>query len=355
MRVDTPARSAPERIALTQQVAAAGCAAKLGPADLAELLRDLPLFTHPDLIVGTETNDDAGVFRLRPDLAIVNTVDFFTPIVDDPFAFGQIAAANALSDVYAMGGEPRTALNIVGFPKGKMDLSVLRDILRGGGDKAREAGAVVVGGHSIIDPEIKYGMAVTGVIHPDRIIRNVGARQGDALVLTKPLGTGIITTTLKQRGQAEGAEAAVGSMMALNATASAIMRRYAVHACSDVTGFGLLGHAQEMACGSEVTLAIESERLPLLPGAVQLAEEGHLTGGCKRNRAYLQDKVEIDGSTRAGLVEVAFDPQTSGGLLIALPASDAPNLVSELRAQGVEGATIIGHVTARQAAFVRFE
>ena len=349
----TSASDAPGVIALTQQVAAAGCAAKLGPADLAQLLGGLPTFTHPDLLVGTETNDDAGVFRLRDDLAIVNTVDFFTPIVDDPFVFGQIAAANALSDVYAMGGEPKTALNIVGFPKGKMDLEILGAILRGGADKVFEAGAVVIGGHSIIDPEIKYGMAVTGIIHPDRIIRNVGARAGDALVLTKPLGTGIITTTVKQRGAASGADAAIASMITLNAAASSIMCQYPVHACSDVTGFGLLGHAQEMASGSHVTLVLESAAVPLLPGAPELAEEGHLTGGCKRNRAYLADKIAIDGSVRSGLIEVAFDPQTSGGLLIALPAADAPRLVAELHANGVAAATVVGSVVPREEPVVR--
>jgi selenide,water dikinase len=383
------------KVELTQQVAAAGCAAKLGPGDLAQVLHLLPTFHHPDLLVGTETNDDAGVFRLRPDLAIVNTVDFFTPIVDDPFVFGQVAAANALSDIYAMGAEPKTALNIVGFPKGKMEIEVLVEILKGGADKVREAGAVVVGGHSIIDPEIKYGLAITGVVHPDQIIRNVGARDGDALVLTKPLGTGIITTSVKQRQLAHGPaaaghynaqgpaaafarrasapkeaghyvrgrelderlagslRAAVASMTALNADASTIMRRYAVHACSDVTGFGLLGHAQEMASGSGVTLVVDSTALPLLEGAPDLAEAGHLTGGCKRNRAYLHDKVVIEASVRPGLVEVAFDPQTSGGLLIALPRNEAARLVEELHAGGIAAATIIGHVTARQAHAVR--
>jgi selenide,water dikinase len=349
-------------IELTQQVAAAGCAAKLGPADLAQVLHLLPTFNHPDLLVGTETNDDAGVFRLTPELAIVNTVDFFTPIVDDPFVFGQVAAANALSDIYAMGAEPKTALNIVGFPKGKMDIEVLVEILKGGADKVKEAGAVVVGGHSIIDPEIKYGMAVTGVVHPDRIIRNVGAREGDAVVLTKPLGTGIITTTVKQLGPAAAqgppqgghyVQAAVASMIALNATASTIMRRYPVHACSDVTGFGLLGHAQEMASGSGVTIVLDSLALPLLDGAPELAEAGHLTGGCKRNRAYLQDKVSVDPSVRPGLVEVAFDPQTSGGLLIALPHADAERLVVELRANGVGAATVVGRVISHEAAAVQ--
>lgn len=351
-----PTRRSLEALGLTQQVAAAGCAAKLGPGDLAQVLHGLPRQRHPDVIVGTETSDDAGVFRLRADLAIVNTVDFFTPIVDDPFVFGQIAAANALSDIYAMGAEPRTALNIVGFPRATLDLDVLGDVLRGGLDRAKKAGAIVIGGHSIIDPELKYGMAVTGVVHPARVIRNVGARAGDALVLTKPLGTGIITTALKRRALSDSDNsfaAAVRSMITLNATASKVMRRYPVHACSDVTGFGLLGHSFEMASGSKVTLTLESGRLPLLEGAVPLAEGGSLTGGCKRNRAYLSDKVEIDASVAAGLVEVAFDPQTSGGLLIALPGQKAPALVAALRAAGVKSATIVGHVTPRKAAHVR--
>ena len=341
-------------ISLTQNVKAAGCAAKLGPADLARILPNLPTFHHPDVIVGTETNDDAGVFRLRDELAIVNTVDFFTPIVDDPFVFGQIAAANAISDIYAMGAEPRTALNIVGFPRGTMDIEVLGEILRGGGEKAREAGVVVIGGHSIIDDEVKYGMAVTGEIHPDRVIRNVGVRPGDVLVLTKPLGTGIITTALKQRrATPQSIDAAVTSMTTLNGTASKIMRNFPVHACSDVTGFALLGHSQEMAAGSEVTIVLESRLLPLLPGAAQLAEEGHLTGGCRRNRAYLQDKVVVDLSVGAGLVEIGFDPQTSGGLLIALPRADAPRLVAELHASGVSAATIVGHATSYQGTRVK--
>ena len=259
-----------------------------------QVLHSLPPFESPDLIVGTETSDDAGVFRLRPDLAIVNTVDFFTPIVDDPYTFGQIAAANALSDIYAMGAEPKTALNIVGFPKGKLDLDVLGEILRGGAERAREAGAVVIGGHSIIDEELKYGMAVTGVVHPDRVIRNVGVQPGDALVLTKRLGTGIISTALKRRkASKQSVRASVASMIALNRSASAVMRGFPVHACSDVTGFGLLGHAREMAGGSGVTIVLEAATLPLLPAARRLAEQGFLTGGCRRNRAYLSDKVAI--------------------------------------------------------------
>lgn len=294
------------------------------------------------------------MFRLRDDLAIVNTVDFFTPIVDDPYLFGQVAAANALSDVYAMGGEPRTALNIVGFPKGKMDLAVLGEILRGGADKAREAGVVVIGGHSLIDPEIKYGMAVTGVIHPDRVIRNVGVREGDALVLTKALGTGIITTALKRRkATSRSTKAAIASMATLNRTASTIMRDFTVHACSDVTGYGLLGHAQEMASGSGVTLVLESRALPILYGAVRLAEQGYVTGGCKRNRDYLHDKVAVDPAIRAGLVEVAFDPQTSGGLLIAVPQADAEALADRLRAAGIDATAIVGRAVPREDVWVR--
>jgi selenide, water dikinase len=317
-------------------------------------LHSLPKFDNPDVIVGTETSDDAGVFRLRPDLAIVNTVDFFTPIVDDPYTFGQIAAANSLSDIYAMGGEPKTALNIVCFPKGKMDLKVLGEILRGGADKAGEAGVAIVGGHSIIDPEIKYGMAVTGVIHPDKILRNVGVQEGDMMVLTKPLGTGVIATALKKGKATKGSiQDAVSVMSELNRTASTIMRSYPVHACSDVTGFGLLGHALGMASGSSVTLILESKRLPLLRRARHLADKGYLTGGCKRNREYLQDKITIDGSIRPGLVEMAFDPQTSGGLLIAVPQKSAPKLVAELHAAGIKQATAIGYATSLQKTWVR--
>jgi selenide,water dikinase len=318
------------------------------------VLHSLPPFDHPDLIVGTETSDDAGVFRLRPDLAIVNTVDFFTPIVDDPYTFGRIAAANALSDIYAMGAEPTTALNIVAFPRGKLDLEVLGDIIRGGAERARAAGAVVVGGHSIIDNELKYGMAVTGVIHPDRVIRNVGVQPGDALILTKRLGTGIVSTALKRRkASAASVRAAVDSMTELNKTASAVMRRFPVHACSDVTGYGLLGHAFEMADASRVTVILEAKKMPLLPGARRLAAQGYLTGGCRRNRDFLKDRLEIDPAVSSDLVEIAFDPQTSGGLLIALPQTEADTLLRELRAGDVDAATIVGHARPFQEVSVR--
>jgi selenide,water dikinase len=283
-------------------------------------------------------------------------VDFFTPIVDDPYVFGQVAAANALSDVYAMGGEPRTALNIVGFPKGKLDLRVLGEILRGGADKAHEAGVAVIGGHSLIDAELKYGMAVTGVIDPERVIRNVGVRAGDALVLTKALGTGIITTALKRHAASgRSTNAAIASMVTLNRAASIIMRGFTVHACSDVTGYGLLGHAHEMASGSGVTLALHAKALPVLWSAVRLAEQGFVTGGCQRNRDFLHDKVSVAGSIRAGLVEAAFDPQTSGGLLIAVPEQEAAALVARLHEGGIGVAAIVGRAVPRQDVWVRLE
>src|SRR5438445_2419067 len=305
------------------------------------------------MLVGTETSDDAGVFRLRPDLAIVNTVDFFTPIVDDPYLFGQIAAANALSDIYAMGGEPKTCLNIVCFPKGKMDMAILGEILKGGAEKVKESGAVVIGGHSIIDEEIKYGMAVTGVIHPEKILRNVGVQEGDALILTKPLGTGIISTALKKgKASKESVQAAVNSMATLNNVASVVMRKFPVHACSDITGYGILGHALEMASGSSVTLVLESAKLPLLHRARSLAEKGYITGGCKRNREYLQDKITIDKNIREGLVQVALDPQTSGGLLIAVAKRYATRLVDDLHAAGVTDAAEVGCAIALQKPWV---
>ncbi len=319
-----------------------------------QVLHDLPKFKNPDMLVGTETGDDAGVYRLRPDLAIVNTVDFFTPIVDDPYVFGQISAANSLSDVYAMGGEPKTCMNIVCFPKGKMDIEILGEILKGGADKVMESGAVVIGGHSIIDEEIKFGMAVTGVIHPDKIFRNVGVQEGDVLILTKPLGTGIITTALKKgKASEESVNEAVKSMTTLNAAASLVARRHPVHACSDVTGFGILGHALGMASGSGVTLVIESAKLPLLRRAPRLAEKGYITGGCKRNQEYLNDKMVIDKSIREGLIQVALDPQTSGGLLLAVAKRHAAKLVDDLHAAGVSHATEVGYATSLQKSWVR--
>jgi len=287
------------------------------------------------------------VFRLSADLALVQTVDFFAPIVDDAFSFGQIAAANALSDVYAMGGEPRTALNVAAFPQSGVPMEVLGEILRGGIEKAGEVGVVVIGGHTVVDEEIKYGMAVTGVVHPDRIWRNVGAQPGDVLLLTKALGTAIVTTAAKRGADVGDAlAAAIASMTTLNAAAARALRDADVHACTDVTGFGLMGHGYEMAHGSRVRLVVEAALLPTLPRARELAAAGTSTGGCRRNRDWLADKVALAASVPADLVEVAFDPQTSGGLLVAVPERDASRALAYLHAAGV-AAVAIGRVEAR--------
>jgi len=277
--------------------------------------------THADhrVLVGRETFDDAGVFVLRDDLALVQTVDFFAPIVDDPYVFGQIAAANALSDVFAMGGEPLTALAIVGFPSGKLPPSVLSDILRGGQDKVREAGAVLIGGHSIIDEELKFGLSVTGQAHPGRLLTNATARPGDRLVLTKPLGTGLLATAAKaNRLSADALSTLHASMSTLNAAASRAALAAGVTCATDVTGFGLLGHALNIARGSGVMLRIDGRRLPELPGARELWRAGTRTGGADRNEAYLASRVDAANADPADLA-LALDPQTSGGLLLAVP------------------------------------
>ena len=303
---------------------------------MAEALGHLPQSSHPDLLVGYSHADDAGVFRINEHQALVQTVDFFPPIVDDPFHFGQIAAANALSDVYAMGGRPVTALNIVGFPLGTMPPEVLSEILRGGVEKIEEAGAVVVGGHSIKDKELKYGVAVTGLIDPDRIITNAGAKAGDVLFLTKPLGTGLITTGIK-RGKVsrELTDAVVRQMSALNKSASEAMLRFDTHAATDITGFGLLGHAYEIAAASGVTLRLQATALPLLPQAEEMASAGMIPGGANDNRSYLEDKTRVADAVDENLRRVAYDPQTSGGLLIAVSESDAGALGRALADSGL--------------------
>src|SRR5262245_1993333 len=273
-----------EAIRLTAYARCAGCAAKLGAADLTAALSAVPVRSDPRLIVGRETYDDAGVFVLSDDLALVQTVDFFAPIVDDPYLFGQIAATNALSDVYAMGGEPLTALNIVGFPAGKLPNQVLTDVLRGGQDKVHEAGALVVGGHSIIDEEVKFGLSVTGRVHPQRILTNAGARPGEQLVLTKGIGTGLLATAMKQgRLSAAAADALYESMTRLNAHASREAVRVGARAATDVTGFSLMGHGYHLAVASKVSLRIDRAAVPLLPEARALASAGLRTGGMERN------------------------------------------------------------------------
>jgi selenide, water dikinase len=302
----------------------------------------MPRIANPNVLVGFDTADDAGVYRLSDDLALVQTVDFFTPIVDDPFTFGAIAAANSLSDVYAMGGKPISALSIVAFP-GSGDVQILADIMRGGLEIMREAGCAVLGGHSVNDPEIKFGYAVTGTIHPDCIKANSGARPGDALIFTKRLGTGVIGTALK-RGIAskESVRAATASMLELNRAACETMLRFDVHACTDVTGFGFLGHAREMAVASGVTLEIHSQSVPLLPGAIAAVQAGAIPGGLKNNKEFISCAVEIGKNIDPAVLELLYDPQTSGGLLIAVSDPDAAALLDAL-----PYAVRVGRVTTR--------
>jgi len=307
---------------LTAQVKAGGCASKLSPKILEQVLDKVPRSTDPNVLVGFDTSDDAGVYRLTAETALVQTTDFFTPVVDDPFTFGAISAANALSDVYAMGGRPLTSLTILCYPA-KGDLEDLAEILAGGASKMQEAGCVILGGHSVADDEIKFGYAVTGVVHPERVKANAGARAGDAVVFTKRIGTGVISTALK-RGISDAAhvEAATQSMLRLNREACERMLDFEVHGCTDVSGFGLLGHAREMALASGVTLEIESSAVPLLPGAMEYARAGAIPGGGKNNRDFVSDCVEGTSGDPA-LDDLLYDPQTSGGLLITMPEPDA--------------------------------
>ncbi len=307
----------------------------------------MPLISDPNLVTGYEHAEDAGVYKLSDDLALVQTVDFFTPTVDDPFTFGRIAAVNALNDIYAMGGRPLTAMNIVCFPIKTMDKAVLRDVLRGGLDKMREAGVLLVGGHSVEDTEIKYGLSVTGTIHPDRVLFNRGARPGDKLILTKPLGTGIAATALKAGVAAPAlVEQATACMTTLNKQAAELMISAGdIHSCTDITGFGFLGHACETVEGSDVGLRIAAARIPILEGIRELVETGYLPGGLYRNRNYRLDQVEKAPSCPDWIFDVCFDPQTAGGLLFSLPADKAEPLVKAMRDAGIGDAAIVGDVT----------
>jgi selenide,water dikinase len=303
----------------------------------------LELPTDANLIVGLDRADDAGVYRVSEDLALIQTVDFFTPIVDDPFRFGQIAAANALSDVYAMGGVPKTAMNLVAFPAKEMDLSVLRKILEGGLDKMREAGVVLVGGHSVEDTELKYGLSVTGFIHPDRVLTKKNLRTGDRLILTKPLGTGIIATAIKGGLASHGIEEEVAlSMATLNRLAAEQMRDFPVHACTDITGFGFLGHLAEMVVGSGHGVRIQASAVPVFPEALEYAAMGLIPAGAYRNREFRKTLLEFAPGVDPVLRDVLFDPQTSGGLLISVEANRAEALVDALRGKGISAAAIVG-------------
>ncbi len=312
------------------------------------MLGRVPRVTNENVLVGYNTADDAGVYKLTPECALVQTVDFFTPIVDDPYTYGAIAAANSLSDVYAMGARPVSALSIVAFP-GNGEIEVITEILTGGAEKMREADCVIVGGHSINDAEMKFGYAVTGTVHPSKVLTNAGARPGDVLLLTKPLGTGVISTALK-RGIADPAhvEVSISNMLELNRAACDAMSEVEVHACTDVTGFGLVGHAREVALASSVTIEIESSRVPFLDGAIDYAKAGALAGGLKNNRSFAACDVEIAGELNDAVINLLHDPQTSGGLLVSLPEESAAPIE-----QRVPSARRIGRVIARRNQSIR--
>lgn len=317
-------------------------------SSIAQVLSSIPPPTDPNLLVGTSTHDDAGVYRITPDICLVQTIDFFPPVVDDPFAYGQIAAANALSDVYAMGGQPLTALNLLGYPDDQIGPDWMSEILAGGAERCRAANCTIVGGHSVRDAEIKFGMAVTGTVHPDRIIANAGAKPGDVLVLTKPLGTGFVTTAAKKSVCPEGLfKAAVASMTALNKPGRDAMLEVGVHAATDVTGFGLAGHALEMAEGSNVTLRFELKKLPLFPGLAEIDLEKFKTRAVKSNREYVEPHLRIEGTPDLLRLTACFDPQTSGGLLIACPEERLDRLIQRLGECGAISAEIVGTVVGR--------
>jgi selenide,water dikinase len=354
-----------EPVKLTAMAKAAGCAAKLNPATLDAVLRKLPRQSDPNVLVGFDTNDDAGIYLLSDDLAIVQTIDFFTPIVDDPHLFGQIAAANALSDVYAMGGQPLSSLSVVGFPE-KGDPAILEQILCGGLVKMNEAKCAVVGGHSIRNEDMLFGYAVTGVIDPHRVWRNVGARSGDVLLFTKPLGTGVITTALKKdRATPASLTAAIGAMATLNRAAANALHEVeekvnttrSIHAVTDVTGFSLLGHAREMALGDPihgiepVSFEIDHTAFAYLTGAVEAAREGHISGGLRNNRAFIGDCAKFGDRVSPEHQDLLFDPQTSGGLLIAIAPESADDAVAALQRHGV-AAQRVGRVIEKRSPLI---
>ncbi len=306
--------------------------------------------------MGLERADDAGVYRVSDTLALIQTVDFFTPVVDDPYWFGQIAAANALSDVYAMGGVPKTAMNLVAFPVKEMDISILRRIIQGGLDKMTEAGVVLVGGHSIEDKELKYGLAVTGFVHPDRVLTKKNLRPGDRLILTKPLGTGIINTAIKAGLAPEELVDKVTRLMArLNRSAAEAMADFEVHACTDVTGFGLLGHLAEMVTGSGVGVRLTGGNIPVIPETVAFAAMGLIPAGAYKNREFREKQVRFAESVDQSVRDLVFDPQTSGGLLISVKAAEADPLLAELKASGNEDAAWIGEVLPGPEEIIRIE
>ena len=341
-------------VKLTKLATCAGCGAKMGAGTLAQMLEGFKTHADPRLIVGYDKSDDASVYVIDDETALVQTTDFFPPIVDDPYLYGQIAATNALSDVYAMGGEPKLALNIMCITE-SMDKSAVQEILRGGYDKAYEAGAIITGGHTIHGAEPIYGLAVSGFVHPKRVLTNSGARPGDALILTKPLGIGILTTSAK----ADMVEKVVmdriyAQMATLNKAARDIMVKYPAHSCTDVTGFSLLGHSFEMAQGSGVTLHIAADQVPYHPEAYELAQMGFIPAGAYRNREYAAAGVKVVGNITRATQDILYDPQTSGGLLIALPEADAKKCLAEMQ-EAIPAARIIGYVSEALDASIYLE
>jgi selenium donor protein len=343
-------------VKLTRYTHGLGCACKLRPQALEQVLSRLPVPVDPQVLVGTDTADDAAVYRLNEEIALVQTVDFFTPIVDDAYWFGAISAANSLSDIYAMGARPLFALNIVGFPSNRLPMRVLERILQGAADKAAEAGVSIIGGHTVDDTEPKYGLAVTGVVHPGRVVRNSTAQPGDLLVLTKPLGTGIVSTAVKRGLVDEAAAQQAAEMMAtLNRPAAEAMLTVGANACTDITGFGLLGHLREMAAGSAVDVTLHAGAVPLLPAARTFAAADVVPGGTLNNLAFVEQHVDFAPEVSRVQQLLLADAQTSGGLLISLPAANADALLPALRAAGVADAAIIGRVTGRGAGQIRVE
>ena len=313
---------------------------------MSDAVKDLIRSEDPNLLVSFETADDGAVYRVSDDIAIITTVDFITPPVDDPWWFGQIAAANSISDIYAMGGWPLTALNVVMFPEKKLVPAVLAEILRGGAEKVAEAGASVVGGHTVEDPEPKYGLSVTGMVHPDNVITNAGAKPGDALILTKPIGTGVLFNSSRSgKLPYEFLEALLPTIAALNNVAMELAKDRTLHSCTDITGFGVVGHAHEMAAGSGVDMQIEFDKIPFYPHAVDMYKRGETTGSNITNRLMTQDLLHFRNKLDINEEELLFDPQTSGGLLIALPEGEAEELLYDIKVRGNDDATIIGRVT----------
>ena len=337
-----------EDIKLTHMTKTAGWAAKIGPGTLAQVLGNLPKFHDENLLVGVETSDDAAIYKVNDELALIQTLDFFTPVVDDPYLFGQIAAANSLSDVYAMGGEPRTALNIVGFPS-CLDPKILGRILEGGASKVLEAGAILAGGHSIQDDEPKYGLSVTGFVNPNKIFKNYGSQPGDVIIITKQVGSGLINTAIKaEMAEKSQIDEVVTVMTSLNKKAKEVIENYPISACTDITGFGLAGHAMEMAASSKVTFEIDVNKVPYIDGALEMAKMGLVPAVTYNNKDYISGDVESCNIEECYL-DLMYDPQTSGGLLITLPEDEVENIMKDFENKNMDTkVAVIGRVLEKQ-------